>query len=784
MQLSEEHKKRFIHIFTIGILPLMILAFLSAGYALVNNILKQGEASNTAVPEYNLDNQIDIEGTELYQNINKDKYGDVDTIEAAKGELLIRLNDNTPLYEIAIIANQYNMDILKRYRKDKPSFRLRLSSVTTEETEPESTQEETTEPSTNINQIQTTTTPETTEPEQDEIIPNPNIPKSDGTLEKMWEELDSNPKIYSVGLNAIEYPDGTIWDGGYWPNDQHMNFPTKPGDKGELKSIGAHKAWKKLQDTMGDSFTGGDHEVWTAVIDTGNDLDHPDIVLATDGNGQSLGKTFVECEEGKYNESCKDWVEFGGTSGGDGIDNDNDGWVDEGSSHGTFVSGIIAEAGDNIDMAAGVAYNTRIVPVNVCDLDGDFGCPRASIIEGVDYATSLNNVKILSISIAGPSSDLDYESVFNDAWGAGKIIVAGAGNTNNDLEQYPAAYDNVIAAAGVVDTDGEKSHWSSYGDWIDISAIIDGIYSTKYDNTYGSYYGDEYEWGGTSWAAPQVSGSVALLLSMYPNLSNEEARDITIQRAHTKYAERGLPLLGCGIVNPGDMVISKAPLIESPDRCITRFTLGEDIKLKWKPFPGTQPTSYRIHYYDSNNGTFPPPEPDDGVDIGDTTSWTVKSGDAEMLVDGTWAWRVGAWFENENKIYWTSVQTVFKHTGAQISNPKDDKIISQGEVFDWESIENATNYVGYIWCDNMPWNPNPKLCPAGVLPGYLISLGSQSQHTLTAEEWNLLQEFAEEEPFDQPIECSWSVAGTRITDKDLWSCLEFSKHQEFLVPQE
>ena len=106
MKLYPETKQHLMKIFSFFVLPLMILAIIGTGAALTYKILKQSEASSAAVPGYDIDLKVPTEGTELYQNINKDKYGNTDTIEAAQGELLVRLKDEVPLYEIAMTANK------------------------------------------------------------------------------------------------------------------------------------------------------------------------------------------------------------------------------------------------------------------------------------------------------------------------------------------------------------------------------------------------------------------------------------------------------------------------------------------------------------------------------------------------------------------------------------------------------------------------------------------------------------------------------------------------------
>ena len=758
----------FLFALGIGITPIITGNQLNQAVQNANEAYRLSEQTqyyaDNKIPSYDMEKRVRIEGIELYNNINQDKYGKVEWIEAAKDELLITLKDGIPLYEIGVIADKYNMQILRRYQKIRPAFRLRLASV----------QENTANPL--------------------EVISDSMKQQSNGELENIWKELDLDQRLLTVNLNSTLKLTGKEYHGGWWPNDSQMNNPP-PGAKGELESIGVHKAWKKLKDSGQDP--GGNQEVWIAVIDSGVDLDHPDLRdnIATDSNLISpdnpngwVGRYFGDpCEEGKYNEPCKGWIEFGGTSGGIKGEEPDDSFY----SHGTFVSGIAVETGENFLMGSGVAFSSKIVPMKIT-FGNIFDVPVIeSEIEAINYAASLDKVRIINMSFGG-YLPIEIQAV-NDAFNAGKILVAGAGNDNTEERTFPAGYYNVIAVSGA-SMEGSKQRYSNYGYWIDVSAVIDGIQSTQYNNEFGPKISSEDypEAGGTSWGAPQVAGSIALLISLYPNLSQKDIIDIVLQRPHTFYSNYGGTKLGCGVVNPGDMLISKAPLIVWDDevvkligpQCIRRFWLDRDIKLEWKPFPvGTGPASYRVHYQRYEESGFIPPKSTEGTDIGNITSWTVKSDEAEMLQDGTWVWFLGAWYPGENKLYWTSPQTIFKHTGANISTPKDNKVVGPNEKFDWEDIANANKYVGLLQCDGIPLNPDPRSTKWAW--GYLFDMGDKSERFLSDEEWKELKEYANQLPEGRNyMECSWSVAGTRITDQDLWWGLDLNKDAHFKVPRD
>src|SRR3989344_6814420 len=180
----------FLFILGIGITPVITGSQLNQAVQNANEAYQLSEKTqyyaNGEIPPYDIDKRVGVEGIELYNNINQDKYGKVEWIEAAKGELLITLKDNTPLYEIGVIADKYNLDILERYRTKRPAFRLRLASI----------QEST------GNSL--------------EMISNYTTQQSSGELENIWRELDIDQRLSTVDLNSIintnQY--GQEWGGG------------------------------------------------------------------------------------------------------------------------------------------------------------------------------------------------------------------------------------------------------------------------------------------------------------------------------------------------------------------------------------------------------------------------------------------------------------------------------------------------------------------------------------------------------------------------------------------
>lgn len=168
--------------------------------------------------------------------------------------------------------------------------------------------------------------------------------------------------------------------------------------------------------------------------------------------------------------------------------------------HGTHVSGTVAAASNDIGVI-GVAFGAKVVAVKVLD---DSGSGYYSwIAAGIDWAAvNANNCKVINMSLGGSSGSTALQTAVNNAWAAGVVICAAAGNAGTTRAQYPAYYENCIAVVAV-DQQDKRASFSSYGGWTDLSAPGVGILSTT---------GSGYEaWNGTSMATPHVSGAAALV---------------------------------------------------------------------------------------------------------------------------------------------------------------------------------------------------------------------------------------------------------------------------------
>lgn len=217
-----------------------------------------------------------------------------------------------------------------------------------------------------------------------------------------------------------------------------------------------------------------------AVVDTGIDLNHPDLKVY--GGASFISTTFQD---------------------------DN--------GHGTHVAGVVA-ALDNEQGVIGVAPEAQLYALKILDASGSGRW--SDLAAAIEWAVD-NNMDIITMSLGGGSADKLVQAAVTKAYQNGILLIAAAGNSGNnegtgDNVMYPAKYPEVIAVAAT-DSGDKRAFFSSTGPKVEIAAPGVTISSTYLGATYKSM-------SGTSMATPHVSGLAALVKSTYPSLTNEEIR--------------------------------------------------------------------------------------------------------------------------------------------------------------------------------------------------------------------------------------------------------------------
>ncbi|OLN24110.1 hypothetical protein BTO30_01470 [Domibacillus antri] len=217
------------------------------------------------------------------------------------------------------------------------------------------------------------------------------------------------------------------------------------------------------------------------------------------------------------------------------------------NGHGTKVSGVMAAEANNAAGIAGVTgeFDVKILPLRVANYEGESYV--SDVIEAIDYAISMN-VDVINISLGSDSSSSLENAAIQRAADAGIIIVASAGNEalEGNPILYPASYENVISV-GAVDQYKNRSSFSNYNSYVDVTAPGEEVYTTA---PYQSY---EYV-NGTSFSAPIAAGILSIAKALKPELTVDEASDL-IETTADDLGTAGYDIqYGHGLVNAGRVV--------------------------------------------------------------------------------------------------------------------------------------------------------------------------------------------------------------------------------------
>jgi serine protease len=300
-------------------------------------------------------------------------------------------------------------------------------------------------------------------------------------------------KLYATGHFEIvepEYVDRLY----FTPNDP--NIPSQY----YLNLIKAFDAW---------DITKGSDDVVIAIIDSGGDLDHPDLASKLWFNESDpingSGWDFVGADT--LNANNPDFI------------GDNDPSVFKGGtiSHGTNVAGCAAAATNNGMGIAGVGFNTKIM---FTKHSGDNQKPTSGAVyrgySGVLYAAEVlyasNKKAIINLSWGGRfRSQVAQDIITYVTLDRNALVIGAAGNEDSSEPHYPSGYDYVLSVAATNSQD-VKADFSNYGKTVDISAPGASIHTTSFNDVYSSP-------SGTSFSCPIVSGAAALVWAHNPTFS-------------------------------------------------------------------------------------------------------------------------------------------------------------------------------------------------------------------------------------------------------------------------
>ncbi|MDD4236826.1 MAG: S8 family serine peptidase [Bacteroidales bacterium] len=322
----------------------------------------------------------------------------------------------------------------------------------------------------------------------------------DENFEKFIQKLEKDKSIELIEYASI----GAYID--FFPNDpdRHLQW--------HLPVINMPQAW---------DVTTGSSSVVVGVLDSGVDWEHTDLGLGNDlyqniflNNGEDV------------------WATVNDPTTGNGIDDDGNGFIDDWKGwnyatntndtrttnyHGTFIAGIISAKTHNGTGISGIAGGDNNTGVRILPYCVGITGPLSSILDDAIIDAVDNGADVIQLSLSVSSSTAIDDAILY-ATNNGVVVVCASGNNYSSSVSYPASNPNVLTV-GAIGTDDMRASFSNYGTNLDLVAPGVDIYSLDLNNGYRTG-------SGTSFAAPQVSAVIALLLSIDPNLAYSEIVEI------------------------------------------------------------------------------------------------------------------------------------------------------------------------------------------------------------------------------------------------------------------
>ena len=385
--------------------------------------------------------------------------------------------------------------------------------------------------------------------------------------------FDMSNTFYQSGYFLFAEPDFIrLMNRDFVPNDQF--FPQQWGlEQGNDADIDASAAW---------NISTGAPNVTVAILDEGVDLQHPDLI-------NNLVPGFDATGQGSAG-GCFAW-----------------------DGHGTSCAGIVAASGNNTIGIAGVAFNSKIMPIRIA-----FTAPPMTnwitsntvIANGINFAWQ-NGADVLSNSWSGgaPSTLITtaiQSAVYQGRNGNGSPVLFSAGNNNGPLP-YPSILPDVIAVGATSMCDERKSptscdgeFWwgSNFGTGLDVMAPGVHIVTTDVTGAGGSNPGNyHFTFNGTSAACPFAAGTMALIISVRPAASEPQARFIlesTCDKIGGGYTANncGQPnstwshQFGYGRINAHQALLLAPTILNAPGGLNVTGVTPNAATLNWTAVPG------------------------------------------------------------------------------------------------------------------------------------------------------------------------------------------------------
>ena len=390
----------------------------------------------------------------------------------------------------------------------------------------------------------------------EETLPLPNTqlvaPEAGVSPDEAAEQLERSPAVRYAEPDAPRRAFAVVPNDRFFRQQWGLNNTGQSvgGTTGTVDAdIDAPEAWQ---------LTTGSAAVTVAVIDSGVELDHPDLAAGIWRNpGESGDRREYNGADDDGNGLVDDW------RGWDWVDDDND--PTDANGHGTHVAGTVGARGNDGTGVTGVAWHVSLMPLRTLGADGSGYV--SDVIRAYGYAGA-RKAHIVNASLGGSA----FSRAERDAIAAAPltlfVVAAGNDSADNDAQpSYPCnhALANVVCVAATDQRD-RLADFSNYGaTTVDLAAPGDKIASTYTGGSWALL-------SGTSMATPHVAGAAALLWARAPAASVVQVREALLSSVEPRPALLGRTVTG-GVLNaeralrridPNAAAAQEAPITPAP----------------------------------------------------------------------------------------------------------------------------------------------------------------------------------------------------------------------------
>ncbi len=288
----------------------------------------------------------------------------------------------------------------------------------------------------------------------------------------------------------------------YIPNDPRIN------QQWQINNISLPRAW---------DITKGSKNVVIAIVDSGVDWNHPDLLANIWTNPKEVPGNNVDDDGNGKIDDVRGWDFVGNVTTQQlmsGIYREDNDPTNIQGFHGTHVAGLASAVTDNGVGIASPGFSCSILPIKCSPDVGGMGIFRG--YEAIVYAANMG-AKVINCSWGGPGYSPAEQDIINYALEKGSLVVVAAGNDGMYIDyggQYPAGYDNVLCV-GASNSANNVTSFSNWGIKVTVYAPGQNVYSTMPNSSYSNQ-------NGTSMAAPIVAGVAGLIASIHKEWSPKQ----------------------------------------------------------------------------------------------------------------------------------------------------------------------------------------------------------------------------------------------------------------------